>query len=286
MNAEFEGSIRAAARSALLVSAARSDRIEKALAGMADAVVIDLDDAVPVTDKQDAREALARFLQSHPGVQCVVRINAPDSPEHEADLALCRCFDTIIRVMIPGVASADSLAPAAALGRPIWALIESASGLQHLFEITRVAGVERLAFGAFDLALDLDIAAGTAGGEILLDQARFTLILQSRLAGLMAPLAEVSPIISDSEALRATARRALDMGFGGMLCLHPAQPGAVNEAFTPSAAQLEWARRVLADADTAGFMIDGEPMSASLVHRARRLLARGEGGRAGRLPAP
>ncbi|OHV07627.1 HpcH/HpaI aldolase/citrate lyase family protein [Kushneria phosphatilytica] len=274
MNVETDSCPRKAARSALLVSAVRSDRVEKALAGRADMVIVDLGSPVPTADRQASREALARVLHEHPGTPLAVRVSPPDTPEHDEDLLFCQRFEAISTVVVPGIDSIASLVSVAALGRPIWPLIDSAAGLGALREIASADGVERLGFGAQELALDLDMAVGTSGGESLLDQARFALIMQSRLAGLLAPLAEVSPIIGDSEALRATARRALDMGFGGMLCSHPAQPGPINEAFTPSSAQLDWARRVLADADTIDFMVDGEPISASLIHRAKRLVAR------------
>jgi (S)-citramalyl-CoA lyase len=123
------------------------------------------------------------------------------------------------------------------------------------------------------LSLDLNLAAGTRAAERMLDQARFALLVQSRLAGLQAPLDTVFADIADTEGLRRFARDAQDSGFAGMLCIHPGQVAVVHQAMAPSAEALAWAQRVVAGAGGSGaFQLDGQMVDAPVVERAQRLL--------------
>ncbi|WP_299260128.1 CoA ester lyase [uncultured Kushneria sp.] len=264
------------ARSALFVPATRPDRITKACDSEADLVIVDFEDAVALEDKALARELLEQYLEETPEVTLCVRINAPGSEYFDADLDLCARLPAVSGIMVPKAEATTPLEQAAALGRPLWPLIESAAGLDWIAELAAVEGVERLSFGALDLALDLDLESDTPGAEAVLDQARYQLVLHSRLAGLAPPMAGVSPELDDDEALHATALRARQMGFGGMLCIHPRQLAPVHRAFTPGIEQLEWAQRVLTGAQTQGgaFRVDGQMVDAPVIERARRLLAR------------
>ena len=264
------------ARSALFVPATRPDRIKKALDGEADLVIIDLEDAVALEDKSSAREMLEQSLEEAPRVSLCVRINAPGSEHFDADLDLCARLSGVSMIMVPKAESAMALQQAAALGRPLWSLIESAAGLDWIAEIAAVEGVERLSFGALDLALDLGLESDTPSAEAILDQARYQLVLHSRLAGLAPPMAGVSPVLDDDEALHGMALRARQMGFGGMLCIHPRQLESVHRAFTPDAEQIAWAQKIVTAARTQGgaFRVDGQMVDAPVIERARRLLAR------------
>ncbi|GHB23425.1 HpcH/HpaI aldolase/citrate lyase family protein [Salinicola rhizosphaerae] len=263
-------------RSLLFVPASRPDRFSKALSSEADAVIIDLEDAVAQEDKDDARQALAAFLEDAAEDAVWVRINAMESDDALADLALCRDRPGIAGIIVPKAEHTRALAQAAALGKPLIPLIESAAGLDRLAELARVEGVVALSFGALDLGLDLGLEPGTQGGDWVLDQARFQLVLQSRLAGLAAPVETVTPEFRDTDVVERAARRASEMGFGGMLCIHPRQVEAVNAAFSPSVAQREWAERVLAVAaqDAGAGQVDGQMIDAPVIERARRLLER------------
>lgn len=267
------------ARSALFVPANRPERIPKALASGTDAVIVDLEDAVAPDAKQAARDALDRFMTENPHAGLWVRINGPDSAYFEDDLTLCTGRTGITGLVIPKCEHArDLMRVSDQVGKPLWPLIESARGLAGLAEIVPVERVERLAFGALDLALDLDLVEDHEGAESILDQARYQLILQSRVAGLAPPLAGVCPSIRDLDKVTAAADRARAMGFGGMLCIHPAQVLPVHRAFTPTAAQLQWARRVMEaqSSGTGAVAIDGQMIDAPVVERARRILAQGD----------
>lgn len=263
-------------RTALFVPASRPERIPKALACGADAVIVDLEDAVAEPQKARARADLDAFLAANPAVRLLVRVNAATHEGHAADLALCQQHAGVVGVLLPKVESATQVNRAAGCGKPIWPIVESALGLAELPKIAQAEGVERLSFGALDLGLDLGLASGSAGAERMLDQARFALVLHSRLANLAAPLDSVFPDFGDDEGLTRFATNAADMGFGGMLCIHPRQVEGVHAALMPAADQLAWAQRVLT-ASSAGdgvFVVDGQMVDAPVIGRARRLLQR------------
>ncbi len=263
-------------RSALFVPATRPERIPKARASGADVVIVDLEDAVAENLKAEARGNLDAFLAANPEARLLVRINAPTHAEQAADLALCARHAGVAGVLLPKVESAVQVALAASCGKPVWPIVESARGLANLAEIAHAQGVERLSFGALDLGLDLGLANGTAGAERMLDQARYALLLQSRLAGLAGPLDSVFPDIKNLEGLARAVADARDMGFGGLLCIHPSQVAVVHETLMPSADELDWAQRILA-AGACGdgvFVVDGQMVDAPVIGRARRLLQR------------
>lgn len=263
-------------RTALFVPATRPERIPKALASGADVVIVDLEDAVAENLKREARDNLDAFLAENPHVRVLVRINAPTHPEQADDLAVCARHPAVIGVLLPKVESAVQVALVVGCGKPVWPIIESARGLAQLAEIAHAKGVERLSFGALDLGLDMGLASGTAGAECMLDQARYAILLQSRLAGLAAPLDSVFPDFKNLQGLADATARVRDMGFGGLLCIHPSQVAVVHETLMPGADELAWAQRVLA-ASASGegvFVVDGQMIDAPVIGRARRLLQR------------
>jgi citrate lyase subunit beta / citryl-CoA lyase len=262
-------------RSYLFVPASRPDRYERALASGADAVIIDLEDAVAPADKLQARESLRQWLQarpaSAPGV--VVRINAHGTDWHGDDFALC-VLPAVVSVMAPKAEHADALNAVAAL-RPnlrVIALIESALGLANARALAALPVVQRLAFGNLDFALDLGLRGH---GEDDLMPYRAEVVLASRLAGLPAPIDGVTPALDDEARLRADVQRARRLGFGAKLCIHPRQLAPVHEGLAPSAAELEWARRVVqaaGSAQGAAVAVDGTMVDTPVLLRARAIL--------------
>lgn len=264
-------------RSALFVPGNRPERYAKALAAGADAVIIDLEDAVEADAKDAAREHIARFAAENPQARFLVRGNAADTPWFEADMALCGAHEAITGVVLPKAESAAQLNRVRALtGKSIIPIVESAQGVLSLEELAAAQGVERLAFGYLDLMLDTGTRPDTHGARLLLDHIRCRILLCSAAAGIQAPLDGVHPDFRDAETLSNIAIQVRDMGFAGVLCIHPTQVKAVHAAFAPSEQERDWARRVVAEFDRTGsaaFQIDGKMVDAPVIERARRILA-------------
>ena len=258
-------------RSYLFVPADRPERYAKALASGADAVIVDLEDAVAPPAKEGARAALAGWL-AHGGSQCaahtIVRINAADTPWFADDLALVRSA-RIAAVMLPKAERRDVLESIP--HERLLPLIETAAGVDALRELARTPRVHRLVFGSIDLQADLGIAGDDQ--ELLLFRSQ--LVLQSRLAGIAPPVDGVCTAIDDVPALEAQTLRARRLGFGAKLCIHPRQIDAVHRGFTPSAEELARARRVIEALGAAGgraVAVDGKMVDKPVLLRARALL--------------
>ncbi|MEO5696850.1 MAG: CoA ester lyase [Burkholderiaceae bacterium] len=262
-------------RSYLFVPANRPERFDKALASGADAVIVDLEDAVAPDHKDAARATLAAWLDA--GKPVVVRINAVGTPWFRDDVAICR-HAGVAAVMLAKTESAADLAVVGAAA-PLIALIESAAGFDQLASIAAAPGVQRLAFGAIDFQLDLNLRAGY--DELIFFRSQ--IVLASRLANLGAPIDSPSTAIDVAHEVEDEAQRARRLGFGAKLCIHPRQVEAVNRSFSPSAAEIAWAERVLAAAAASGgaaVALDGKMIDAPVIGRARALL------REVRTPAP
>lgn len=263
-------------RSALFVPASRVERIPKALASGADAVIVDLEDAVEPAAKPAARQALVEFLDANPDARVWVRVNDATTPWHEDDLAALRGAPGVAAIMLPKAESAAQVAHAGQ-GSPVVPIIETARGLVQAGDVAAGPGVDRLAFGSLDYGVDLAFTPGSAAAEALLDQARGLVLLHSRAAGLAAPMDGVYPDINDAQGLRTAAERACHMGFSGMLCIHPSQVEPVHAAFLPTQADVDWSRRVLAAQRKIGagaFRFEGRMVDAPVLARARQVLAR------------
>lgn len=273
----------AAAASFLFVPATRPERIAKALASGAHAVIVDLEDAVAPADKPAARAALmAAFATLAPAdrARLLVRVNAIGTPWHTDDVAACAALagQGLGAVMPPKAESSAALAAlAAALGpaASLLPLIESVAGLDALDAIARAPQVLRLAFGHLDFQADAGLACDATEAELV--PVRLAVVLASRRASLAAPVDGVTVDTQDATRLQDDASRALRGGFGGKLCIHPAQVAGVNAAFTPTPDELARAHRVLAAAEVAGggvCTVDGRMVDAPVIALARRTLAR------------
>ncbi|WP_371329013.1 CoA ester lyase [Polaromonas sp. AER18D-145] len=264
---------RSLSRTYLFVPADRPERFVKARASGADAVIVDLEDAVAPEAKARARDALALALdESGP---LVVRINAAGSPWFEDDLKLCR-HPGVAAVMLPKAEGIDAVCTVVETTfKDVLPIIESARGLHEMDNIARVPGVVRLAFGSVDLALDLGIDCAPDGAETELLAFRSQVVLASRLAGLAAPVDGVSTAIDDLQRLQADAERARRLGFGAKLCIHPKQLAIVQAVFTPTPERIDWARRIckaFASAGGAAVAVDGQMVDLPVVQRARAVL--------------
>jgi len=258
-------------RSYLFVPGDRPERFAKALASGADAVIVDLEDAVAPANKNAARDAVAGALDATQPI--VLRINGADTAWF-ADDARLAAHPGVAAVMLPKAASADPVAAlrAASGGKPVLALVESAAGMSNVAALAATPGVARLVFGSIDFQLDLDIA----DDDLALLAFRSQLVLASRVANLPAPVDGVTTTLDDAVRIELEALRARSLGFGAKLCIHPRQVAIVNSAFSPAEAELAWAQRVVdaaAAADGAAVAVDGKMVDAPVLSRARRLLA-------------
>ena len=260
-------------RAYLFVPADRPERFAKARASGADAVIVDLEDAVAPEAKASARDALATALDA--SAPLVVRINAAGTPWFEDDLELCR-HPGVAAVMLPKAEGIDAVCTVVEITyKDVLPIIESARGLREIHSIASVPGVIRLAFGSVDLALDLGIDCAPDGAESELLAFRSQVVLASRLAGLAAPVDGVSTAIEDLQRLQADTERSRRLGFGAKLCIHPKQLATVQAVFTPSPERLDWARRVCKAFETAGgsaVAVDSQMVDLPVYQRAQAVL--------------
>lgn len=261
-------------RSLLFVPGNRPERFEKALSAGAEAVCIDLEDAVAPDAKGDARAAVRAFLAqgARPGLG--VRVNGPTSEHLDAD---CRALSglPLAFVMVPKVEAPGQVASLRIrLGDeiPLWPIIESPEGLRQAWDIAAVQGVGGVLFGAADYSAEVGC---TLEWDALL-YARGALAAAAARAGV--ELLDVPYLdIGDEAGLADSTRRAKALGFTGRACIHPGQVTAVNAAYTPHPAEVDRAGRVVAAFEAAAggaALLDGKLIELPVVRAARRTLER------------
>lgn len=275
----------ASARSFLFVPGNRPDRFSKALQSGADAVVIDLEDAVPAADKAAAREAIgARWAElKQQAASLVLRMNPADTPLGCEDLEWLAGLGAPAAVMVPKAESPEALAQVAARlpGTAILPLVESAAGYAAVDALAGAPQVLRLVVGHIDFMADTGLRCSEGEPELL--PLRFAVTIATRLRQLAPAVDGVTVDIANDALLRADTQRALNLGFGAKLCIHPRQVAVVHGALLPSAEEVAWAERVLAaDAASGGaaVQLDGKMVDLPVVLQARRTMARLGDGRA------
>ena len=267
-------------RSLLFVPATRSDRFSKALVSGADAVCVDLEDAVAPGEKDAARAAAMSFLSAEErGPARVVRINSLRTLDGLKDiLALSEAHLRSGIVAVPKVDSAEEvdllleLVPGE-LG--IIAQVETLRGVRNAAAIACASSrVCAIMFGGLDLAGELGVPPSW---EALL-QGRLAVAYaaaEARLPALDMPF----PDVSDSKECGAEAARAQALGFTAKMAIHPTQLSTIHDAFTPNAADVAWAERLLESFKRAGggvALLDGKMIERPVVRNAERLLARAQ----------
>jgi citrate lyase beta subunit len=265
-------------RSLLFVPGSRPDRFAKALDAGADAVCIDLEDAVPPDGKPQARtEALAFIGADERKTALGLRINGVRSLDGLRDLiALAESGARPNFLMVPKVAAGQDLAligeVLGAATPALWPVVESAEGLKETWAICAAPNVTGVLFGGADLSADL---GSTMDWDALL-LARGTLVAAAARAGI-ASLDVPHLDLKDPVDLAVSTGRARALGFTGRSCIHPDQVGPVNSAFSPSPAEIERAKRVVKAFDAAGgaaALLDGKLIELPVIRAARRVLAR------------
>ncbi|MFJ7166073.1 HpcH/HpaI aldolase/citrate lyase family protein [Streptomyces globosus] len=250
------------------------DSVAKALHCGADAVIVDLEDAVPASRKEYARAATAELLAERPPVPVYVRVNALDSPWAGADLAALAGLLGLAGLRLPKVTSPEQVVRVAERtgGVALYALLESALGVERAYEIARAHPALRgLALGEADLRADLG-----CGSEEGLDWPRSRVVVAARAAGLAPPAQSVFPDIRDLEALAASCARGRRLGFLGRAAIHPRQLPVIERAYLPGPEELGAAEEVVAAARRnpgAAVLPDGRFVDAAALAVAERVVA-------------
>lgn len=287
-------------RSLLFVPANREDRIRKALASEADAIAIDLESATPIGEIARAREIVARVVgEAGDGASArlpaiLVRVHDARSAEQAADLASA-VGPALLGILLPQVVDeGDVVATEAALARAetsagvpvgrtrIMPLVETANAIRRAYEIASASPRVALMGGATsrggDLARSLGYRFTDAGRETLF--VRSKVLVDVRAAGVPNPISGLWGRVDDLEGLRAFAEQSRDLGYEGLMTIHPAQVPIVNAVFSPTAGEIaEWRRIVAAleEAERAGqgaIRLDGRLVDAAHGETARQQLER------------
>ncbi len=265
----------------LFVPGNRPERFAKAAASEAECVILDLEDAVAPADKAAARQAIYTWMHAAsttlPPQRLMVRINDARSEFFADDLALLRTLPACGVMLAKAERDADlqTVRDAMHPEPELLALVETAAGIAACPSIASHASVTRLALGALDLMVDLNIPADSPTLTLAASQ----LVLASRAAGLAAPVAGVTPSVL-AEHTQADMQDALRLGFGAKMCIHPAQLAGVRRALAPLPAEVDWAREVITAWDaahagnspTGALQVQGKMVDKPVYLRAQRIL--------------
>lgn len=276
-------------RTMLFVPADDLRKAGKALLSNADGVVLDLEDAVAISEKAQARQSLKEALTLPRRGDVFIRVNSAQTDFILADLqaAVVRGVKGIV---LAKSESADEIRqidwlmkllekerelPPGAL--EIIPFIESANAIMNAYAVAAASPrVGRMFLGGVDYVQDIGTSFSKAGSELF--YARSQLVVASRAAGIEAPIDTVYPDFKDIEGLVADAKLVRQMGFQGKLAIHPGQIVPLNEVFAPTAEEIAWAKKIVVVFDEseakgqAVLQVDGKMIEYPIANRARRIL--------------
>lgn len=281
-------------RTALFVPGNRPDRVEKAFKTEADAIIIDLEDAVPLSEKKATRSKVREKVTQFADRMIIVRINPLGSPFIQGDLE-----EAVVKgvkgIMLPKVERAGDINDINRLlldvekkrSLPegtflVFPLIESASAVQHIYEIvstkTKPQRIYTVAFGAADYTLDMGIEMTLEGSELFYARSRISVACKA--AGIAPPIDTPFMIdLADIDALVTDAIRAKRLGFQGKLVIHPKQIGPCNQIFSPTAEEIARAEKIVQafeKAEVAGMaaiQLEGKFIDYPVVQHSKDILA-------------
>ena len=277
-------------RSFLFAPGNHPRKVEKVFVAGADAVILDLEDAVAISEKEATRSKVIEAMKQGRNCLGYIRVNSLETSFCEDDIrsVIGSWLDGIV---LPKVEDAnmlkqvDSLVSTAEMSKglvsgkiDLMPIIETARGVENATEIASAsARVRRVAFGGGDYTLDLDYL--WTEDEEVLSYGRARLSHASRVAGIDPPIDTVVLQINDDERFLASAKRGRNFGFGGKLCIHPNQVELCNTCFMPSAAEVEHAKAVVSafeEAESSGsasIQLEGYFIDYPIVYKAQRILA-------------
>ena len=269
------------AKSYLFVPAIDIHRVPKAFARGADAVIIDLEDAVSESVKIQSRQNVVDYLSSADAKPVWVRINAISSTYQAMDIDTLKslpltALNNVLGVYVPKAEKVNDIESVRhALGKPVIALVETPEGIANIPELAKAHGLTALTYGFLDICEKLGVRADSEAGQMVANQIRYSLLLHSSINGLTAPIECVYPPFNDNEGLSQRVTWCTDLGFSGMLCIHPNQVAIVNELAHPTVEQLAFAKKVAdhyAATGLAAFAIDGQMVDTPVIVQAQKLL--------------
>ncbi len=246
----------------LYVPADRPDRVEKALASAAHAVIVDLEDGVAPGAKPEARAHLPELLVRRHEKPVLIRVNAGDVADLEAVAQL-----EVAGVVVPKVRRPEDV-PAA--GVPVHCLIESAAGVEAAYAIASAPRVAGISVGESDLRSETGVL------EAGLDWVRARVVNAAVAAGLPRPPQSVYPDVRDDEGLARSCARGRELGHLGRMAIHPAQLPIIEQAYLPMVDEVARARETIArleDALAPGTLAGGEFVDAAMLGAARQVVA-------------
>ena len=274
-------------RSYLFAPGNHERRVEKALGLGADVVILDLEDAVAISEKKSTRELINKTLEQPRNCAVFVRVNAYDTEFCYGDICSI-VSENLDGIVLPKLESLEDLRSIDwLLGNleqerrlpngsiDLMPIIETAVGLVNIREIARAdTRVKRLAFGGGDYTRDLGMEWTLKEDELL--PVRSEMVLASRFGKLEPPVDTVFIHIKEHDAFRSSCSNILGLGFQGKMCIHPDQVPVTNETFTPDPEEVKWSQRVIdefAKAEKAGIasiQIDGYFVDYPIVEKAQR----------------
>lgn len=273
-------------RSWLFVPGDRPDRVSKALASAAEAVIIDLEDSIAHEAKLTTRAGLRKMLSGPRRRNVFIRLNEVTSEWFEDDVRALNGLP-LAGVVLPMTNSPDEVKRVSGLlkqmdtGQWIVPILESAEGVYYAREIAISSPqVLALAFGAGDYSLDIGIPKWPVGDQLPLLVPRVMVVLAARVANLAGALDTPTPTFRDPESVLEQSKLALSLGYRGKLSIHPSQIETINNVFRPDAAQLEYARRVVAEFERslkegrASTSVDGKLITYAIAEQSYAMIER------------
>ncbi|MGH8927297.1 MAG: HpcH/HpaI aldolase/citrate lyase family protein [Acidimicrobiia bacterium] len=283
-----------APRSMIFTPGHRPDLIKKAIRSGADAVIIDLEDAVAIEAKPQAREMLAELPSSH--VPLFVRVNGPNTEfmwedvvaagrAGVAGIVLPKAEDPGLLKEIDGALTALEINGGRDRGSVgLMPLIESGLGVRMAYEmLTATNRIESVLFGGGeqgDLVADLGVEWSPEGTGLMM--ARSQVLLSARAAGIQHPMEAVFMDFRNLDALRVECELARKLGYVGKVAIHPAQVAVINDVFTPPPEVVAQQRQILAAFEravaqgSASIAVDGRMVDYAVARVARAIIARAE----------
>jgi citrate lyase subunit beta/citryl-CoA lyase len=280
-------------RSFLFAPGNHARRVEKAIGLDADATILDLEDACPIAEKVATRAVVVAAYQRSRRCLGYVRVNAMTTEWGYGDIVAV-VQKGVDGIVLPKLETVDEIRAAdwvvANLERErglapgsfdILPIIETGKGLANIRAICAAGTrVKRIAFGAGDFTLDMNITWSRSEAELL--PYRSECVLASRAGGIEPPIDTVWVDLKDAEGFRRSVETVKSLGFQGKLCIYPDQVPVVNEMLAPSPAEVEWSRKVVAafaeaeKAGSASIQLEGKFIDYPIVYRAERVIAMAE----------